>query len=253
MSSGSPGPLEDGPVRDPLVHRRVREMERLGADDPGHDRVAGDPVAAALHRQRPRQAEDARLRRRVAGLAEAAERPCDRRHVDDPAPLALLHVRPDRLGAVEAAREVDAQVALPEVGVLVVELADVVERAGVVDQDVDRAELLDDAVDRLLHLVAVGDVALDRGRAAAERLDLLRRRLGVDDPLRLRHLREHAVRLGGLGRFVRLDLDIGDDDVGACARERQRIRAAEAARAAGDERDPSREIDLDCHEAILRW
>src|SRR3954451_19605728 len=28
------GPLEDGSIRDPLVHRRVRHVERLGPDDP---------------------------------------------------------------------------------------------------------------------------------------------------------------------------------------------------------------------------
>ncbi len=156
-------------------------------------------------------------------------------------------MRPDRLRAVEAAGQVDAQVALPELRVLVVELADVVERAGVVDEDVDRAELLDDAVDRLLHLVAVGDVALDRGGAAAERLDLLRRRLREDDSLRLRDLGEDAVGLGRLGRLVRLDLDVGDDDVRPGARERQRVGAAEAARAAGDEGDAAAEVDLERH------
>ena len=127
-----------------------------------------------------------------------------------------------------------------------------VERAGVVDQDVDRAELLDGAVDRLLHLLAVGDVALDRRGAAAHALDLLGGRLGVDDPLRLRDLREDAVRLRGLGRLVRLDLDVGDHDVGAGAGERERVGAAEAARAARDEGDAPGEVDLDRHGAILR-
>ena len=83
ISCGSPGPLEHGAGDDPLVHRRVRHVERLGADHAGHDRVARDPVPAALHRERPRQAEQPGLRRRVARLAEAAERarrrtPCSR-------------------------------------------------------------------------------------------------------------------------------------------------------------------------------
>src|SRR3990170_7780043 len=117
-----------------------------------------------------------------------------------PGPLPLLHVRPDRLRAVESTREVDVEIALPEVRVLVMELADVIERGGVVDQDVDGAELLDDAVDGLLDLVAVGDVALDRRRAAAHALDLLRGRLRVDDSLRLRDLGENAERLRRLGR-----------------------------------------------------
>ena len=99
------------------------------------------------------------LRRRVRRLAEAAERSGDRGHVDDPAPPPLLHVRPDRLRAVERAGQVDAQVALPERRLLVGELADVVERARVVDEDVDRAELVDRARDRGGDLVAIGDVA----------------------------------------------------------------------------------------------
>ena len=103
------------------------------------------------------------------------------------------------------------------------------------------------------HLLAVGDVALDRSRPPAETLDLLRGRLRVDDPLRLHHLREHAVRLGRLGRLVRLDLDVGDDHVGAAARERERVGTAEAARAAGDEGDAAGEVDLDRHGTILRW
>src|SRR6185436_20209051 len=104
-------------------------------------------------RQRPRQAEDARFRGRVARLSEAAERARDRGHVDYPAPLPLFHVRPHGLRAVEASGQVDAEVALPQIWVLIRELADVVERAGVVDQDVDGAELLDHAVDGLLDLV----------------------------------------------------------------------------------------------------
>src|SRR4029077_5371196 len=42
-------PLEGGSRDDPLVHLRVRHVEGLGADDAGHDRVAGDSVAGALH------------------------------------------------------------------------------------------------------------------------------------------------------------------------------------------------------------
>src|SRR4051812_3791681 len=39
------------PLDHPLVHLRVAEMERLAADDPGDDRVDGDPVPRALERQ----------------------------------------------------------------------------------------------------------------------------------------------------------------------------------------------------------
>src|SRR5207244_2854756 len=64
-----------------LVHLRIAELERLRADDAGDDRVDRDPVAGALERERPRQSEQTRLGRRIARLAEAAERACDRGHV----------------------------------------------------------------------------------------------------------------------------------------------------------------------------
>jgi hypothetical protein len=127
-----------------------------------------------------------------------------------------------------------------------VELRRVVEGAGVVDEDVDGAEVGGDARDGLVHLCAVGDVAPDRGRAAAELLDLACGRLGVDEPLRASRLRQDAVRRGLLA-LVRLDLDVGDDHVGAGARERQRVGAAEPARAARHERDTSGEVDLERH------
>ena len=50
------------------------------------------------------------------------------------------------LRAVEAAGEVDAEVALPELRALVGELRDVVERARVVDENVDAGQLSDDAL-----------------------------------------------------------------------------------------------------------
>ena len=166
-------------------------------------------------------------------------------------PPPLLHVRPHRLGAVEGAGQVHAQVALPELRHLVGKLADVVERAGVVDEDVHRAELVDDAPHGLFDLSPVGHVALDRGRAAPERRDLLRGRLRVDEPLRPRRLRERPVSLRLLAR-VGLDLDVRDDDVGAGARKRQRVGATEPARPAGDERNAPREVDLDAQSRGIR-
>ena len=90
-----------------------------------------------------------------------------------------------------------------------------VDRAGVVDADVDAAEALDGLRDGAASTcVVVADVADDRQRAAAGRLDLLGRR--VDRALEL------GVRLGGL-RDQR--------DVRAVARGAQRDREADAAAA----------------------
>ena len=182
-------------------------------------------MAPALERERPREAEDPGLGRRVGRLPEAAERARDGGHVHDPSPAALLHVRPNGLRAVEAACQVDAQVALPEVGALLVELGDVVERARVVDEDVHRAELAHGALDRRVDLCAVGHVALERERAPAQLADLVDGRLRVDHSLRARRLGECPVALRVLPG-VRLELDVGDHDVGARA-----SRSSPAARA----------------------
>ena len=100
--------------------------------------------------------------------------------------------------------------------------------------------------DRLLDLRAVCDVALDRGGAAPQLGDLLRRRLRVDEALGARCLGERTVALRILAR-VGLDLDVRDHDIGAGTPERQGVGPAEAARASGDERDAPGEIDLERH------
>ena len=67
------------------------------------------------------------------------------------------------------------------------------------------------------HLIAVGDVHLHRGGAPSHLPDLLARLLRVDDVLRREELGERRMRfLGGVLEVrVRLDEDVGDDDVGA--------------------------------------
>jgi hypothetical protein len=67
----------------------------------------------------------------------------------------------------------------------------------------------------------------------------------VHHPLRDRGLGENPVVLRRAR--VRLDEDVGDRHVGPGPGERQRIGPAQAARAAGDERDTAREVDLDGH------
>jgi hypothetical protein len=66
----------------------------------------------------------------------------------------------------------------------------------------------------------------------------------VHHPLLPRDGGERAVAVGLL-RQLRLDEQVGDDDVGPRARERQRVRTPEPARPAGDERDAPGEVDLD--------
>ena len=93
---------------------------------------------------------------------------------------------------------------------------------------------------------AVGHVAADGDRPPPHAADLLDRLLRVHEALLPRDGRERAVAVGLLGE-LRLDEQVGDDDVGARAGKRQRVGAPEPARAAGDERDAPGEIDLDAH------
>ncbi len=130
---------------------------------------------------------------------------------------------------------------------LIRELADVIERAGVVDEDVDRAQLCDGTLHGGGDLVAIGDVTAHRDRPSPHLADLLGGRLGADEPLGARNRCERPVGVRLLGQ-LRLDEQVGDHDVGTCSRERQGVRAAEPARAAGDKCDASREVDLDGHD-----
>ena len=217
----------------PLVHLRVPEVEGLRADDPGHDGVRRDAVPCALERERLRQADQARPSSSSSSPGRS-RRAC-------PATEAMFTIRPHSRSTMcgQTAREqLNAPVRLTRrsrsqsSGAWSPSCPTWSSVAGVVDEDVDRAELLDHPRHGRLDLLAIRHVALDRGRAAAELLDLLRRLLGVDEALRPRHLRQRAV-LGCVLRLVRLDLDVGDDDVGAGA---ARARARPAARARASRR-----------------
>ena len=97
------------------------------------------------------------------------------------------------------------------------ERVDVLLERGVVDQDVELAELVHGALHRVAAEFAVGDVARDRDAAAAFVLD-------------------RALRLGG----VLMLGQVGDGHVGALAGEQHRHGAADAGIGAGDQ----------CHLAI---
>src|SRR5437867_76437 len=197
------------------------------------------PIAGLGREQRDAARDLDHRARDVARLAETAKGAGDRGHEDQPAPLVLDHVRPYLFRAVEGAGEVDLHIAVPQLVGLVGDLGRVVERGRVVDQDVDLAELVLDLLEDLFDLVAVGDVHLDGEGLASHLPDLLGGCVGVNPALRHRDLGQHAaLRLGRLLQVgVVLDEDVRDDDVGAHARERQRVLAAEAARRTGDDRD----------------
>ena len=125
------------------------------------------------------------------------------------------------LAQVEVTLEVDGE---DDVPLLFRHVEDhlVAQDAGVVDDDVEPAE----GVERLLHHAVagleVGDVVVVGDGVAAHLLDF------VDD------LVGRALLAAGAGRGA---AEVVDDDARALGRERQALAAADAAAAAGDDRD----------------
>src|SRR5215207_2109550 len=193
----------------------VDRLHHLGADVAGRDDVDGDPGARAFLGERLGEADVAGLRGRIVRLAGLALLAVDRGDGDDAAELAFAHAVPDRVRHVEDAVEVGVDHLAPLDGRHPVEHR-VAGDAGVVDQDIDRAEVR-------LHL-------LDAGRAG----------LVVGD-------RPLVDRDAGLGlELVRRIVIAGVVRGDRVARRLQRLRdrGADAARAAGDECDA-------CHVSSL--
>ena len=118
------------------------------------------------------------------------------------------------MGGVDQALEVEVDHPVPLLG------GGVLDRpqqhlAGVVDEDVEAAELVDGALDRGDRLLLVGDVGLDRQRGVTVATDLGGQPLQPFQPP---------------GR---------DRDFGSVGRQRSRRRLADAAAGAGDQRDGS--------------
>src|SRR3546814_15398827 len=88
----------------------------------------------------------------------------DRPDIDDPAPAAFAHAGKHRLRHVKAAAEIDVDDFLPHlVGHLQHDA--VAGDAGVVDQHIDRAEIVDDPGDAALPGLWFGHVPLLAGKA----------------------------------------------------------------------------------------
>ena len=184
-----------------------------GLDDAARDGVDPDPGRAELDgevadertRSRP-----SRCRRGRSSRARAREPRLEIATIDEPA----RHPRGDLTGEREQRAGVRVQRPVP---VLVLGLEGWADdaRRGVVDEDVERAELA-----HLLEHPLGGDVAAHEHRLGAERAQLLCRLLGG-------RVRAHVA-----------DRDAG----GALAREAKRDRLADPAGAAGDEDRPAHQL-----------
>ncbi len=189
--------------------------------------VDGHAVAGELLRGDHRQAGDARLGGAVVALADVAEQARRARRVDDPAADRLA-----RLGAVapvgggvvqrtERALEVDVDDRVP---LLLGHVDDhpVAQDPGVVDEDVELAEVVDRLLDQLARGGEVGDVGAVDDRLAPECLDLPHDVVG-------------RTLVGA--RPVALRAEVVDDDLRALTRQMKRVLATDPAPSAGDDRN----------------
>ena len=175
-------------------------LDERRADVARAERDRPDAVGRSLERERLHEADDAVLRRHVAGLERRRDEPVHGGDDEDPPLAARLQVRPGVAREEERARQEHREERIPAVLVEVLERRDVLE-AGVRDDRVEAAEALDGRGD---------------GRAVA----LPRREVGG----------ERLARAGGVGR------EVDREHLPAVGDEPLRDRAADAARGTGDER-----------------
>src|SRR5581483_487514 len=135
----------------------------------GRDGIDGDAVRPPLARQRLDEAAQRALARGVDRIHAGAVQSERRVQADIAAMAAALEVRERGLGAMQAAVHADRELLLP--GPLG-DLAELRRMAGqaarsIVDHDVEAAECFDRVGHGLLHVLAAGDVGLQRQRRAA--------------------------------------------------------------------------------------
>src|SRR6478736_6536835 len=161
--------LAESPERDrpgegfPQLRPRERGEQR-GVGRTWTDAVDPDLMACHLPGQRLGEGDDPALGRGVNGLAGRAHPAGVRAEVYHRSAAPFGHERQHRLAGVQHAVQVDGDRAVPVFRVGVDERAGLVP-AGVVDQDIDAPELLDDPADHRLDALAIGDVGADRDGA----------------------------------------------------------------------------------------
>src|SRR5687768_4447856 len=160
-----------------LLRRLASERIERSPDRARRDRVDPDSVADQILRQRAGEGGDRSLGRRIIEQAFRALVHRHRRAVDDRG--ALPEVRPGRLDHEEIAVEIGLEGALQLLLGDLLYLLVIMLLAGVVDEDVEPAELIDRLLHRALAEGLVADVAGNRDRPAALALDDLLRLPGV--------------------------------------------------------------------------
>ena len=206
------GVLPNSSDRDKLP---ALEELRRALENPGHDAVDINVLPGVGHRQRAGELEHGALGASIGEHAFAAAQAPTGGDIDNLAALLLDHLRQYRPAAVELAGQVGIHAVVPiRIGQFVQRLAHILGvAAGVVDQDIDPAQLPQRRLRHRIDLIGAGDVGL----------------------------RDHALAAGGadlgggllqLGKGAR-----GHYDVGSGLGEPNRHRPAQAAPRAGYYRD----------------
>ena len=131
--------------------------DHLGVDVAGADHVHGDALLGVLLRQRLGEADQAGLGGGVVHLPHLPLLAVDRGDVDDAAIVPLAHALDGQAAEVEGGGEVDADDVVPLLAGHAVERG-VAGDAGIVDQHVDRSEILGDGGDAVGAGVVVADI-----------------------------------------------------------------------------------------------
>ena len=165
----------DDPLR---LHegKNIRGHNGLGhaAGGDGSNDVGENVVLDALLGEGLGEADHGELGGRVVGLAKVTEETGGGGGVDDATELLLAEVGPGGAGSLVGALDVDLEDEVPVLILHVLE-GDVAEDTGVVDEDIDAAELLDGGLD---DLVAVLDAVVVGDGLAASGLDLVDNHIG---------------------------------------------------------------------------
>src|SRR5690606_33169206 len=172
---GMTEPADGYPRDDFLEYRLGNSGDHLGIDITWRDGVHGHAEACAFLRQGLGKSMDTALGGRIIDLAVLAGLSIDRADVDDAPPASLLHAREAGLGHVEASTEVDAKHLVPIVEAHL-EQRPIARDAGVVDQDVNRSDLLLHPAASSQRRFVIADVPLVGGDAG---LVAERSRLGL--------------------------------------------------------------------------
>ncbi|MNC32070.1 hypothetical protein D3C75_804120 [compost metagenome] len=190
-----------GAFVDLLLHQRGQHPARA-------DGVAGDIASRCFQPHHLGQADHAVLGRHIGGFADGADQPVHRGDIDDSPPVTLTHARQRQARAMEYGRQVQGDDLVPAFWRELLNRCHMLD-TGVVDQDVDAAELA----------LGQGEQRFDLGHV---------RQVGrVMDCL-------HPVP-GDLGQRRGWVAEAVEHDVGACAGQHLGNAQADAAGGTGDE------------------